>query len=183
MVLTGCPQAVQGLPGNPTMDPTHSFYFSQPPPRHDGGVTGAPPIPQQRARNWPCLAPGCPSSFDRPQDRKRHLLTHLPHWIHCPYPDCCWRGNRLGALRGHWANSHPPRGQDLDRDQFKAYDTGPLVERIEEGSISVEGAKNEAMTMVRAKAAELGKQELWENPWGRKGRRRTQPLGYPRSGD
>ena len=183
MVLTGCTQAVQGSLDNPTMYSTHSFRFAQPPPDHDGGVIGASSIPHQRARNCPCLAPDCPSSFDRPQERRRHLLTHLPHWLHCPYPGCCWRGDRLGVFRGHWGNCHPPSGQDLDEGQFKTYDPGPLIERIEEGSLSVEEARNYAMTMVREKASELGKQELWENPWGRKGRRRAQPLGYPRLGD
>jgi len=171
MVLTACTQAVQGLPVNPTVDFTYPFLFSQPPPNYGGGAIGASPVPQQSVRNWTCLDPGCPSSFERPQERKRHLLSHLPHWIHCPYPGCCWRGNRPNVFRRHWANSHPPSGQDLDEGQFKAYDPWPLVEGIEEGSLSVEEAKNHAMSMVKEKASELGKQELWENPWGRKGRR------------
>ena len=171
MVLTGDAQADQGLLNDTTMGVTHSFRFEQPLPHHGSGVIGASPIPQQRARNWPCPAPGCLSSFDRPQERKRHLLTHLPHWVHCPFPGCCWRGNRLSVFKRHWGNSHPPSSQDLEEDQFKAYDPGPLVEMIEEGSLSVEEAKNRAMTMVKEKASELGKQELWENPWGRQGRR------------
>lgn len=159
---------------------THSFGFAQPPPDHGGGIVGASPIPQQSARNYPCLAPDCLASFDRPQERRRHLSTHLPHWIHCPYPGCWWRGDRLDVFRGHLGNSHPPSSQDLDEGQFKTYDPWPLIERIEDGSLSVEEAKNYAMRMVREKGSELGKQELWENPWGRKGRRRAQPLGYSR---
>jgi len=45
------------------------------------------------------------------------------------------------------------------------------VEVIEEGSLSVEEASNRAVAMVKERASELGKQELWEYPWGRKGRR------------
>lgn len=28
-------------------------------------------------------------------------------WIHCPAPDCSWRGDRLSAFARHWDRDHP----------------------------------------------------------------------------
>jgi hypothetical protein len=51
------------------------------------------------------------------------------------------------------------------------------VEKIKEGSLSIEEAQKQAMAMVSKKASELHKPELRENPWGRKRRRKPQKSG------
>jgi hypothetical protein len=62
----------------------------------------------------------------------------------------------------------------LDEDQFVIYDPKPFVEQIDEGSLSIEDARKQAMAMVRKRASELRKPELSEDPWGRKKRRNAQ---------
>lgn len=156
--------------GNPIdlMEPLgHSVV---PLPTYDIVVDTSPSL-KRRARNWLCPAPGCLQSFCRRQDRNRHLLTHLPHWIHCPHPGCPWRGDRLSLFRRHWDrdNDHPSSSRDLDDRQFRTYDPRPLVGKIEKGSLSIQDAKKYAILMVRKKALDIGQPELYENPWGRKG--------------
>jgi hypothetical protein len=51
------------------------------------------------------------------------------------------------------------------------YDPFPLVKRIEEGTLSIQDARNHAVSKVKNKALELGMPGLYDNPWGRKGRR------------
>jgi len=163
------------LPVNP-MDPMQLRRGVPPPPQ--GRSIDAPstclPTPKRRERMWHCLVSDCPSSFFRFQDRKRHLLSHLPHWIHCAYPGCSWKGDRPSAFRRHWSTnlSHLSSGQD--EGQFIIYDPFPLTERIEEGTLSVHDARKHAMLMVKKKALELDMPGLCNNPWGRKGRRAQQ---------
>ena len=167
-------QPVQGSPGDP-MNLTQGLHIAPLPLQ--SGDTDASPKSQKRVRNHPCPALGCPT-FRRPQDLKRHLSTHLPHWVNCPDPDCSWRGDRLSVFRKHWdSNRHPSSGQDLDEDQFIIYDPWPFVEKIEAGSLPIQDAQKQAMAMVSKRASELRKPELRENPWGRKRKRKPQKLG------
>jgi hypothetical protein len=166
-------QPVQESPGDP-MNLTQALHIAPLPLQ--SGDTDASPKSKKRVRNHPCPASGCPT-FRRPQDLRRHLSTHLPHWVNCPDPDCSWRGDRLSVFRKHWdSNHHPSSGQDLDEDQFIIYDPWPFVEKIEEGSLPIKDAQKQAMALVSKRASELRKPELRDNPWGRK-RRKPQKLG------
>jgi len=165
-------QKAQGFLSDPinVLDPLG--HGGMPLPTHRV-VTNTSPILKSRVRsNWPCPASGCQSSFGHRQDQNRHLLIHLPFWIHCPYPGCSWRGDRLSLFKSHWdrASNHPSRSQGLDEHQFMTYDPQPLVRKIERGTLSIRDAKMYAISMVRKKASDVGKPELCENPWGRKGR-------------
>ena len=162
-------QPVQGLRGDP-MDPTQPLHVAPLP--FQGGETDASLKSKKYVCNYPCPA-GCPTLFRRPQDLRRHLSTHLPHWVNCPDPDCSWRGDRLSVFRKHWDTNHPSSSQDLDEDKFITYDPWPFVEKIKDGSLSIEDAQQQAMAMVSKKASELRKPELSENPWGRKRRRKA----------
>ena len=162
-------QPAQGLRGDP-MDPTQPLHVSPLPLQ--GGDTDAFPKSKKYVRNYPCPA-GCPSSFRRPQDLRRHLSTHLPHWVNCADTDCSWRGDRLSVFRKHWDSNHPSGSQDLDEDKFITYDPWPFVEKIKDGSLSIEDAQKQAMALVSKRASELRKPELSENPWGRKRRRKA----------
>ncbi|KAH9034139.1 hypothetical protein EDB84DRAFT_1438234 [Lactarius hengduanensis] len=52
----------------------------------------------------------------------------------------------------------------------RLYDPGPLVDRIVRGSISIGDAENWAITRIRNIALSLDKDELFMDPWGRKGK-------------
>ena len=167
-------QPVQGSQGDP-IDLTQPLHIAPPPLQH--GDIAPPPKSKKCVRNCPCPAPGCPS-FGRSQELRRHLFTHLPHWVSCPDPGCSWRGDRLGVFRKHRVSNHPSSGQVLDEDQYVIYDPRPFVEKIERDALSIEDARKQAMAMVSKRASELRKPELSENPWGRKKRRKAQkPAG------
>ena len=136
------------------------------PPR--AGSTNVFPI--QRRERLPCPVSGCPTSLSRIQDQRRHLLTHLPHWIYCPVFDCSWRGDRLSTFVRHWGNDHHPSGsiQVPTEDHFKIYDPQPLIKAISEATICVQGAQKHAISMVKQRALDLRKPALYENPWGSK---------------
>jgi|SRR5712672_3419350 len=135
------------------------------------GVVDFSPIRKNRLREYSCPVPGCPKSFYRSQEQKRHLLTHLPHWVHCPEPGCSWRGNRLGTFRKHRGSDHPSSIQEPDKDQYEIYDPFPLVEEIIQGSLCIKAAENRAIAAVLMKASELDSSELCDNPWGRQKRK------------
>ncbi|KAN0116324.1 hypothetical protein V8E52_005943 [Russula decolorans] len=126
-------------------------------------------FPTQRRQSLPCPVSGCPTSLSRIQDQRRHLLTHLPHWIHCPVSDCSWRGDRLNAFVRHWGNDHPSAGIQVPKeDHFKTYDPQPLMKAISEATLCVQDAQKHAISMVKQRALDLRKPELFENPWGSK---------------
>jgi hypothetical protein len=166
-------QVVRGLFNNP-MD----VDFMQPrcvtsPTAPDAAVHTNRKPPR---RDLPCPVLGCSSSLGRPQDRNRHILTHLPDWIHCPDLDCSWRGDRPSDFKKHRSRDHPSSGQEPSEDQYKTYDPLPLVVKIVWGTLSIQDANTHALLMVRKKSSELGIKKMYENPWGRKGRR-TQRRG------
>jgi len=160
-------QAAQRSSGSPT-DYTQTSRVAPLPPEF--GVFDVSPNRRnlKRPRNWHCPVPDCLSSFRRSQERNRHLLTHLPHWIHCPAPGCSWRGDRLSAFRRHWKSGHPSSGQELGEGQCETYDPWPLIEKIVQGTLCIQAAKDIAMSKVKGKGIELDKWELCENPWGSK---------------
>jgi hypothetical protein len=111
--------------------------------------------------------PICSASLGRFQDRKRHILSHLPHWLQCQAPGCSWRGDRWEHLRKHRLNAHPSSGQELDTRNSVIYDPRPLVEGITDDT-TFENAKMIATSLVEKRAKELEKSELWGDLWGRK---------------
>jgi len=143
----------------------------QPPPLSpQGGSIDVFPN-QRRMHSLPCPVSGCTSSLSRTQDQRRHLLTHLPHWIHCPAPDCIWRGDRFNAFVRHWGNDHPSGNQVPNESQCKTYDPQPLMKAIYEGTLCIQDAQNYAISMVKNRALQLRKLELSEDPWGSKWKR------------
>jgi len=120
--------------------------------------------------SWSCPISDCSADpFGRPQERKRHVLSHLPHWVYCRVPGCSWRGDRPDAFLKHWKD-HPSSSQAPDRDGFTIYDPLPLVKDVTEGSIPIKEAQRIAESLVRSKAQEIGKSEIWGNTWGRRRR-------------
>jgi Zinc finger, C2H2 type len=129
--------------------------------------------------HWLC--PICSAPLSRSQDRKRHILSHLPHWLQCPDPGCSWRGDRWENLnkhrrRLHRHNVHPSGTQESDKSNSLIYDPWPLVQGITEGRTPIEAARVISISMVERRASELGKSMLWGDFWGRRGRK-AQRLG------
>jgi hypothetical protein len=118
--------------------------------------------------------PECLEKFSRWQDCDRHILTHLPHWIHCPLPHCSWRGNRVKSFEHHWTrtNDHLPYYESYGgipgRDHFEIFDQRELLKQIKAGTISVGVAASHARLCVISKAVQLRKLSLLENDWGYK---------------
>ncbi|KAH9064014.1 hypothetical protein EDB87DRAFT_91627 [Lactarius vividus] len=71
----------------------------------------------------PRQCPACQTMFTRWQDCDRHLVTHLPHWIHCPFSNCTWRGNRVKPFKDHWKRGHGGHGNIPEREQFEIFNT------------------------------------------------------------
>jgi hypothetical protein len=119
--------------------------------------------------------PVCRTTFRRPQDRKRHMLIHLPCWLQCPLPGCAWRGDRWSNLDHHTRKYHSSLSsqirnwKDDKNEPSTIYDPWPLVEGIFKGEITSQNATQMAFNFVREKARKVDKLELWEvNFWGRK---------------
>jgi hypothetical protein len=128
--------------------------------------------PKRSAHDVDRLCPICSVPLGRSQDRKRHILSHLPHWLYCPDPGCSWRGDRWETLNKHRRMVHPSKSQESDKNIVIIYDPRPLVQGIIQGAIPIEDAKAFAISMVEGKALELGKSGLWGDLWGRKRTRR-----------
>ncbi|KAH9961567.1 hypothetical protein BC827DRAFT_326524 [Russula dissimulans] len=111
----------------------------------------------------PCIK--CPILRLR-QDRDRHIRAYLPHSIYCPFPLCGWRSDRPENLVRHWNTAH--HGPLPAREQCQIYDPNWLVELILDGTSTVEWAAWVAQLIVANRAGELGKGDLWDNPWGRR---------------
>ena len=126
--------------------------------------TEAPPTAVTKVTSG-CPVPTCKSkrSWGRHQEFDRHVLTHLPHSICCPHKSCPWRGSRRYAVKDHWGSKHPDeQAPDLDSPEaFTIYDAKPLVQRLINKEVTLEQAKDEADALVREKAVELGKWDLW----------------------
>jgi len=113
----------------------------------------------------PC--PRCQRQFYRRQDRDRHVRAYLPHSIYCPFPRCGWRSDRPENLARHW-NTTAHHGPVPAREQCQIYDPSWLVELILDGTLTVERAAWVAQLIVVHRAGELGRGDLWDNPWGRR---------------
>lgn len=118
-------------------------------------------------RPWQCLT--CSATFARWQDRDRHIITHLPHWIHCPFPDCPWRGNRVEKFKKHWQThpeDHESYGLIPQREQFEIFNPNYFLDQIKTSTIPAHAAAVYAVDRVFQKADELQKPSLSANVWG-----------------
>jgi len=120
---------------------------------------------------WKC--PICPNSFPRRQERDKHELTHVPYFMHCPLPNCAWRGNRADLFKKHWqqedhhAYHEHYGGHTPDGSQTETFDPWVILNQIESGAISLSEGVNQAIVLVQVKAYELQKMNVWTDPWGR----------------
>jgi hypothetical protein len=135
-------------------------------------IPAADATPEPLVVKWRCPDRDCTESPGRWQDQKRHVHTHLAHWICCMHPGCSWRGDRVDALPKHWRRVHPSSSQELANSEFMIYDPEPLVKALLNGTISLEEAQRNANAMVKSRAHEIGKSEIWESLLGRRKKRK-----------
>jgi hypothetical protein len=108
-----------------------------------------------------CPIPGCKTkqSGSRRQEFERHVREHLTHSWYCPRAGCGWRGHRNYLLQDHWRKRH----QDVDppSGEFLIFDPRGLVRQLINGETNIAQANREAKKLVRERAIQLGKQDLW----------------------
>lgn len=96
--------------------------------------------------------PVCSKIFARQPERNRHILTHLPQWIHCPLLDCQWMGHRVNLFLNYWRVLHSKYPSDTPtQSQFAICN----LDLVYEGIISVDDAEIIARDHVRAKTNQL----------------------------
>lgn len=134
-------------------------------------IASAASTPKGPTHNTDKYCPICAALLGRFQDRKRHTLSHLPHWLQCQASGCSWRGDRWEHLRKHRSKVHPSNSQESDTRGSIIYDPWPLVKGITDNT-TFEVAKTIAIFLVEEKAKEVNKLELWEDLWGRRRRSR-----------
>ena len=82
----------------------------------------------------------------------------------------------------HHRKNHPSSSQRVDRNESMIYDPWPLVEGIKNGT-TLQNAMQEAISLLKGRAVEVRKLELWEgNFWGRKKRKAAREVDGPDDG-
>ncbi|KAN0137212.1 hypothetical protein V8E53_004922 [Lactarius tabidus] len=132
--------------------------------------TTTPPDIATVNRGWQCSI--CVEWFARRQERDRHLLAHVPYFLHCPLSHCAWRGNRVDTFKKHWQQEdhhryHEQYGRTPEQSQIETYDPWPILNQLTNGAISPHEAEEQAIVLVQAKAYELQKPTMGRDPWGR----------------
>jgi len=126
--------------------------------------------PKGPTHNTEKYCPICAATLGRLQDRRRHMISHLPHWLQCQTSGCSWRGDRWEHLRKHRLKVHPSSSQKSDTRESVIYDPRSLIERITDNT-TFENVEAIAISLVEEKAKELEKLELWGDLCGRRRRR------------
>src|SRR6266850_2792338 len=130
------------------------------------------PFPSQVAQaNVPTdtspLCPVCDQCFGRPAERNRHVRTHLPLWLYCPFLGCSWCSDRSYTLSRHWEEEHASFGEAPRPENCKIYNPDSLVQLVIRGELVIEEATAIAVQAVRIQALEQDKVGIWEDEWGR----------------
>jgi hypothetical protein len=112
--------------------------------------------------------PVCGRNFGRPQERNRHVRTHLPYWFFCPFERCSWRGDRPCSLRMHWSTTHASFGEAPKPKNCKIYNPDLLVRSVISGESPIEVAIAIALQAVESRAQGLNKVGIWADMWGRR---------------
>src|SRR6266852_1240916 len=108
----------------------------------------------------------CGSEFFRMQERNRHVESHLPHSILCPFRGCKWTGRRQWDFQEHWRKKHPGPGQAPREDTNEIYNTKDFVKSILAGE-PVEEVAQRAFAKVQEGLRRLGKPDVGTNVLGR----------------
>ncbi|KAH9011298.1 hypothetical protein EDB85DRAFT_1132138 [Lactarius pseudohatsudake] len=159
------PQLVTVSSTNPAGHPSHNTLVLR--QNRTSAAQRSNAHPPSSKPSLPC--PICGKTSRRKQERNRHLLSHLPCYISCSFDACPWRGDRKDTFRKHLYVDH--QTPELGEHGYQLYNPWPLVDRIVEGSISIEDAKQFAIADVERMAFVFRKQEWLNDPCGRKGKK------------
>jgi len=108
----------------------------------------------------------CGGNFGRIQERNRHVESHLPHSILCPFQGCVWTGRRQYDFKEHWKRKHPENGEAPREDTNEIYDPKDYVKSIVDGTPVDEVARS-AFAKVQESLGRLGKPNVGANVLGR----------------
>ncbi|KAH9980162.1 hypothetical protein BGW80DRAFT_1248441 [Lactifluus volemus] len=108
-----------------------------------------------------CPIPGCNKrqNGSKSQEFERHVREHLTYFLYCSRVGCEWRGHRKYLLQDHWRKRH--QDVDLPSGEFLIFDPRGLVRQLINGETNIAQANREANRLVRERAIQLGKQDLW----------------------
>jgi|SRR6267154_2307305 len=110
--------------------------------------------------------PVCEDTFERVQERNRHVESYLPHSIHCPFPGCTWTGRRQWDFKKqHWEKKHPEVGQ-APEGANEIYDPKDFVKSVVDGK-PVDEVARDAFRKVRESLGRLGRPDVLSNVLGR----------------
>lgn len=125
------------------------------------------PVSKSKDLQLLCPWPDCEKYFTRDQDWDRHIISfHLPDNLCCPNPGCPWRGHRED-----YCMSHIKKGTCGSlaipewEHQRMIYDPKLILDWILDEAVSFEVAVQYALDFVQERARELGKADLWRDPW------------------
>ena len=112
-----------------------------------------------------CPWPDCGKSVGRDQDWERHIISyHLPDNLCCPNPGCPWRGHREDYCMSHIKKGACGSIPEWEHQRM-IYDPKLILYWILDEVVSFEVAVQYALNFVQERARELGKGNLWRNPW------------------
>ena len=110
-----------------------------------------------------CPWPGCGISIKRDPELERHILSlHLPDNLYCPGPACPWRGHREDARKKHIGSGKCGPTPEWE-EQRKIYEPSLIISWVLDAAISTEVAEMYALDLVKERARELEKTNLWKD--------------------
>ena len=110
-----------------------------------------------------CPWPGCGISIKRDPELERHILSlHLPDNLYCPGLACPWRGHREDARKRHVGRGKCGPTPEWE-EQRKIYEPGLIISWVLDAAISTEVAEMYALDLVKERARELEKTNLWKD--------------------
>lgn len=95
-----------------------------------------PTQPNEPTLSIPPECPVCGKQFKRVQERDRHVESHLPHSIYCPFQDCSWTGRRQWDFKVHWGK-HQGVDQVPGKEKNVIYEPKEYVRSILDGTSPV----------------------------------------------
>ena len=124
-----------------------------------------PTQPNELTLSIPPECPICEKSFKRIQERDRHVESHLPHSIYCPFQDCSWTGRRQWDFKVHWEKHQttdqlPGKKKNVIYDPKEyvrviVYGTSPVASEVVRSALVI--AKRRLRVLEKAGANVLGR--------------------------
>ena len=114
-----------------------------------------------------CPFPGCNlrKKCGRFQELERHIYErHLPPHFYCEQPGCNFISSRFYLLINHRTDKHPGLPTP-EQDAITIYEAKVLAKQVRTKEIGIEQAVDEARTLFKKKAKQMGKLGVWRSSW------------------